>query len=84
MERQIVVDVKDVSKIYENQSGRSRVLDRVNVSIRKGEFVGIVGDSGSGKTTLLNLLGGMDCVSEGTITVAGDVISDFDDRQRTL
>ncbi|MDE6739563.1 MAG: ABC transporter ATP-binding protein [Lachnospiraceae bacterium] len=84
MERPIVVDVKDVSKIYESQSGRSRVLDRVNVSIRKGEFVGIVGDSGSGKTTLLNLLGGMDCVSEGTITVAGDVISDFDDRQRTL
>lgn len=84
MEKEIVVDVKDVSKIYENQSGRSRVLDRVNVSIRKGEFVGIVGDSGSGKTTLLNLLGGMDCVSEGTITVAGDVISDFDDRQRTL
>ncbi|MDE7132208.1 MAG: ABC transporter ATP-binding protein [Lachnospiraceae bacterium] len=80
----MVVDVKDVSKIYENQSGRSCVLDRVNVSIKKGEFVGIVGDSGSGKTTLLNLLGGMDCVSEGTITVAGDVISDFDDRQRTL
>lgn len=84
MEREIVVDVKDVSKIYESQSGRSRVLDKVNVSIKKGEFVGIVGDSGSGKTTLLNLLGGMDCVSEGTITVAGDVISDFDDRQRTL
>ncbi len=84
MVKEIVVDVKDVSKIYENQSGRSCVLDRVNVSIKKGEFVGIVGDSGSGKTTLLNLLGGMDCVSEGTITVAGDVISDFDDRQRTL
>ena len=84
MVKEIVVDVKDVSKIYESQSGRSRVLDRVNVSIKKGEFVGIVGDSGSGKTTLLNLLGGMDCVSEGTITVAGDVISDFDDRQRTL
>lgn len=84
MVKEIVVDVKDVSKIYESQSGRSRVLDRVNVSIKKGEFVGIVGDSGSGKTTLLNLVGGMDCVSEGTITVAGEVISDFDDRQRTL
>lgn len=84
MEKEIVVDVKDVSKIYESQSGRSRVLDKVNVRIKKGEFVGIVGDSGSGKTTLLNLVGGMDCVSEGTITVAGDVISDFDDRQRTL
>ncbi|MDE6845585.1 MAG: ABC transporter ATP-binding protein [Lachnospiraceae bacterium] len=84
MEREIVVDVKDVSKIYESQSGRRRVLDRVNISIRQGEFVGIVGDSGSGKTTLLNLVGGMDCVSEGTITVAGDAISDYDDKQRTL
>ena len=45
MEREIVVDVKDVSKIYESQSGRSRVLDRVNVSIRKGEFVGIKASS---------------------------------------
>ncbi|MDE7231788.1 MAG: ABC transporter ATP-binding protein, partial [Lachnospiraceae bacterium] len=61
-----------------------RVLDKVNVSIRKGEFVGIVGDSGSGKTTLLNLIGGMDSVSGGTITVAGEVISDYNDKQRTL
>lgn len=73
-----------MSKVYESQSGASRVLDRVNMCIRRGEFVGIVGDSGSGKTTLLNLLGGMDSVSEGTITVAGDVISDFDNKERTL
>lgn len=73
-----------MSKVYESQSGASRVLDRVNICIRRGEFVGIVGDSGNGKTTLLNLLGGMDSVSEGTITVAGDVISDFDNKERTL
>lgn len=84
MEKEIIVEVKGVSKVYESQSGRSRVLDRVNICIRRGEFVGIVGDSGSGKTTLLNLLGGMDSVSEGTITVAGDVISDFDHKKRTL
>ena len=83
MEKEIVVDVKDVCKIYESGSGRTRVLDKVNVSIKKGEFVGIVGDSGSGKTTLLNLVGGMDCVSSGTITVAGDVISKYNDQQRT-
>lgn len=84
MEKEVVVDVKNVSKIYDSQSGKVRVLDKVNVSINKGEFVGIVGDSGSGKTTLLNLVGGMDSVSEGEITVAGDVISDFNEKQRTL
>lgn len=84
MEKEVVVDVKNVSKIYDSQSGKIRVLDKVNVSIKKGEFVGIVGDSGSGKTTLLNLVGGMDSVSEGEITVAGDVISDFNEKQRTL
>ncbi len=84
MEREIVVDVKDVSKEYESQSGKVPVLKNVSISINKGEFVGIVGDSGSGKTTLLNLIGGMDCVSSGSITVAGDVISDYDDKQRTI
>lgn len=84
MEREIVVDIKDVSKDYESQSGKVPVLENVSISINKGEFVGIVGDSGSGKTTLLNLIGGMDCVSSGSITVAGDVISDFDDKQRTI
>ena len=84
MEREIVVDIKDVSKEYESQSGKVPVLKNVSISINKGEFVGIVGDSGSGKTTLLNLIGGMDCVSSGSITVAGDVISDYDDKQRTI
>lgn len=84
MEREIVVDIKNVSKDYESQSGKVPVLKNVSISINKGEFVGIVGDSGSGKTTLLNLIGGMDCVSSGSITVAGDVISDFDDKQRAI
>lgn len=84
MENEIVVDMKDVSKVYENQSEKIRVLDAVNLSIRKGEFIGVVGDSGSGKTTLLNLIGGMDSVSEGAITVAGENISRLDDKQRTL
>lgn len=84
MENDVVVEVKNVSKIYEGQSGRNRVLESVNLSIKKGEFVGIAGDSGSGKTTLLNLIGGMDSVSEGTIIVAGDDISSLSEKQRTL
>ena len=84
MNNDIVVEVKDVSKVYESGSGEVPVLNGVSLSIKKGEFVGIVGDSGSGKTTFLNLLGGMDSVSGGTITVAGNVISEFNDKQRTL
>lgn len=84
MEKEIVVDLQNVSKVYENQSGKVFALEKVNLSIHKGEFVGIVGDSGSGKTTLLNLIGGMDSASGGTIAVAGAVISDYNDRQRTL
>lgn len=84
MENDVVVEVKNVSKIYEGQSGRNRVLKDVNLRVKRGEFVGIAGDSGSGKTTLLNLIGGMDSVSEGTIIVAGDNISSLSEKQRTL
>ena len=71
MEREIVVDIKDVSKEYESQSGKVPVLKNVSISINKGEFVGIVGNSGSGKTTLLNLIGGLYQPTEGTVTVDG-------------
>lgn len=84
MDKDVIVEVKNVSKVYESQSGRNPVLKNVNLNIKRGEFVGIVGDSGSGKTTLLNLVGGMDSVSEGTIMVAGDIISGFSEKQRTL
>lgn len=84
MEKEIVVEVKNVSKIYESPSGKMRVLDHVNLSVKKGEFVGVIGDSGSGKTTLLNLIGGMDSVSDGSIVVSGNVISGFSEKERTL
>lgn len=84
MKEEVIVEVKNVSKTYKSPSGDIMVLKQVNAEIRKGEFVGIVGDSGSGKTTLLNLIGGMDRVSKGSIIVAGKQISDFNDKQRTM
>lgn len=84
MEEKAIVEVKDVSKIYETATGKICVLNHVNLAISKGEFVGIVGDSGSGKTTLLNLIGGMDSISEGRIIVAGENIGNYNDKKRTL
>jgi putative ABC transport system ATP-binding protein len=55
------------------------VLRGTNLSVRKGEFVAIVGASGSGKTTLLNLIGGLDRPTGGTILVAGIDITSLDD-----
>lgn len=59
-------------------------LDGVSFDIEKGEFVIIAGASGAGKSTILNLLGGMDTVSEGVITVDGQEISSYSDKEMTL
>ena len=75
------IEFKDVSKIYTMGEVEIKALDRVSFSIDKGEFAVVLGASGAGKTTILNLLGGMDTVSSGSITVDGNDISGATDRQ---
>ncbi|MBQ3931380.1 MAG: ABC transporter ATP-binding protein [Firmicutes bacterium] len=75
------IEFKDVSKIYTMGEVEIRALDQVSFSIDKGEFAVVLGASGAGKTTILNLLGGMDTVSSGSITVDGNDISGATDRQ---
>ena len=75
------IEVKDVSKIYTMGEVEIRALDGVSFQIDKGEFAVVLGASGAGKTTILNLLGGMDTVSSGSITVDGNDISKATDRQ---
>lgn len=71
-----VLRVADVAKHYPPQRGvkdgeRIEVLKNINVSVRQGETLAIVGTSGSGKSTLLSLLAGLDHVSSGRIEMAG-------------
>ncbi|MDB6185192.1 ABC transporter ATP-binding protein [Gemella haemolysans] len=66
--------VKDVSKVYGEDSNKVIANDAISFDINEGEFVVILGPSGAGKSTLLNIMGGMDNASEGSINVFGKEI----------
>lgn len=69
-----LIDIQDLSKVYERGRQKVEVLHGVNLKIEEGDFLALMGPSGSGKTTLLNLIGGLDTPTSGSITVAGDRI----------
>lgn len=64
-----IIQIRDLKKSFDN--GRIIALNGINLNIKKGEFVSIIGPSGSGKSTLLNMLGALDSPDEGFINVAG-------------
>jgi len=66
--------VKDVSKVYGENSNKVIANDAISFDINEGEFVVILGPSGAGKSTLLNIMGGMDNASVGSINVFGKEI----------
>ena len=72
----------DVSRIY-GEEVKVHALDRVSLTIERGEFVSIVGPSGSGKSTMLGLLGLLDLPSLGTLEVEGTSVSDLTDARRS-
>lgn len=72
----IALEVRNLSKIFRSDAGRVVALRKVNIIVRKGEFVAIVGPSGSGKSTLLNLLGALDKPTSGKVIIGGvDIFS---------
>ena len=77
------VEFRDVKKVYDMSPVRIEALSGVSFVIEKGEICVIVGASGAGKTTLLNILGGMDSLTSGSVTLDGKRISDYDKRSLT-
>ena len=77
------VKFKNVNKIYKTGDVNLFALNDVSFEIEKGEVCVILGQSGAGKTTLLNILGGMDTLTSGEVTLGDKVISLFSKRELT-
>ncbi len=76
-----IIQVTQVSKIYNPNKIPVHALNGVDLEIEEGEFTAIVGPSGSGKTTLLNIIGGLDRPTGGKVEVRGQDISELSDNQ---
>ena len=77
------VSFQNVKKVYRTGEVEITALHDVNFEIEKGEFCVIVGSSGAGKTTILNILGGMDTLTEGEVSLDEQIVSSFNKRQLT-
>lgn len=69
MENNTVIAIKNLVKKFPVGGGFFTALKGINLTLKKGEFTGLVGPSGSGKTTLLNIIGGLDSASKGQVNV---------------
>jgi putative ABC transport system ATP-binding protein len=67
---QYLIQVKDVIKAYETEAGEFLALKNVNLTVGRGEFVGVIGKSGSGKSTLINMISGIDHPTKGEVKLA--------------
>ncbi len=79
--RDTVLSCHGLKKSYDGPA-RVHVLLGVDLEVRAGEHIAIMGRSGSGKSTLLHLLGGLDVPSEGTVTIQGETLSTMSEAER--
>jgi len=75
----MLIQLKNITKVYKNDFLETKALDGVSLSIEKGEFVAIMGPSGSGKSTLLHILGLLDKPTAGDYFFEGKKVDDLDE-----
>ena len=79
----LMIECRGVSKSYRKGKTEITPLEKLNLSVARGEFLALMGPSGSGKTTLLNLLSGIDSPSEGSLVIAGTELAGLSRRELT-
>lgn len=79
-----VLTVEGLTKVYGSGETAVTALDHVSFSVRKGEFIAIVGASGSGKSTLMNLIGGIDEPTEGRVIIDGQDLYAMNESERAI
>ena len=76
-----MIELKNVSKIFRTTTIETTALNKIDLSVNKGEFISIMGPSGSGKSTLLNIIGLLDRESDGEVIIGGENVKKLSDRK---
>ncbi len=77
----VLIDLRHIVKVYETPAGSFTALKDINIQVKGGEFVAVIGKSGSGKSTLINMMTGIDRPTQGEVYMAGTGIHDFSETQ---
>lgn len=75
----MVVKLTNISKVYQTGEVSNKALLNINLSVKKGDFIAIIGASGSGKSTLMNIIGLLDSPTEGRLELEGRDVSRLDE-----
>ena len=76
-----VIEAVKVNRSFVNGKETARVLKDIDLTVKEGEFISIMGPSGSGKSTLLYLLGGLDMPTQGSVSINGTDLSKLKDKK---
>ena len=75
------LEIRDIRKSFGSGDSRVDVLKGLDLDIEKGEFCVLLGPSGSGKSTLLNIIGGIESVDAGSISIEGEKLADMKEKK---
>jgi putative ABC transport system ATP-binding protein len=75
-----MIQLENIEKVYRTERIETVALSNINLSVRSGEFISIMGPSGSGKSTLLNVMGLLDAPTGGKVSINGHPITSYGDR----